>query len=51
MVWSQQLDIGVAKQIFCDLMASKDGRMNEMNNERRTDNVDGNVIVLDPQYV
>lgn len=51
-MWSQNLDLGISKQVFCDLLSSRDGRVVLENNTRRTEvGQDGNIKVIDPQYV
>jgi len=27
LIWSQHFDLGISKQVFCDLIASRDGRV------------------------
>lgn len=52
MVWSHHLDLGLSKQVFCDLVASKDGKVYSKNNTRRTTvDEDGNLKAVDPQFV
>lgn len=51
-MFSNHFDLGLSKQIFCDLVASKDGKVYSKNNTRRTTvGEDGNLKAVDPQYV
>ena len=52
LVWSNHFDLGLSKQIFCDLAASRDGKLYSKDNTRRT-TVDefGNLKAVDPQFV
>lgn len=49
LVWSHHFDLGLSKQIFCDLAASRDGKLYSKDNTRRT-TVDefGNLKAVDP---